>query len=336
MGGIGRRFFSRREKLKLLRLGGYCCALCKVVVTPQSCEPDHIVPYSKGGKTVLANGQILCKPCNKHKSNSLPETMTSNGFKDWPTLLPPDAPGPREWQAKAMDALQRYLGEQKPDSDFTLKADPGFGKSYFAGYAYMGLRCAGLVDWIVLMVPTTNLVTQYIDDFNDIGLKLGEAAYGNDRRDLIKNGQCGEVITYAALQSSRDAQTFYSEQAERNGGRWLLVMDEVHHLGEVAYISDEQVAEQKAWAKAIDTCLRPHILYRVSMSGTLFRSDEWSMIPGIRYRLGDDGVRVAHPHYMTDPADGVRNNWTRRMVFYTNNGRAVSYTHLTLPTTPYV
>jgi 5-methylcytosine-specific restriction endonuclease McrA len=30
---------------------------------------DHIVPWSKGGKTVLANLQTLCSVCNLGKSN---------------------------------------------------------------------------------------------------------------------------------------------------------------------------------------------------------------------------------------------------------------------------
>ena len=31
---------------------------------------DHIVPYSKGGRTTVANGQLLCADCNLKKSNN--------------------------------------------------------------------------------------------------------------------------------------------------------------------------------------------------------------------------------------------------------------------------
>lgn len=32
-------------------------------------EADHITPWSKGGKTVLENGQMLCRPCNRQKAD---------------------------------------------------------------------------------------------------------------------------------------------------------------------------------------------------------------------------------------------------------------------------
>ena len=32
-------------------------------------EADHIVPWSKGGKTVKENCQMLCRHCNRTKSN---------------------------------------------------------------------------------------------------------------------------------------------------------------------------------------------------------------------------------------------------------------------------
>ena len=32
-------------------------------------EGDHILPWSKGGKTIGENCQMLCKPCNGKKSD---------------------------------------------------------------------------------------------------------------------------------------------------------------------------------------------------------------------------------------------------------------------------
>ena len=32
-------------------------------------EADHIIPWSDNGKTTLDNGQMLCRSCNREKSN---------------------------------------------------------------------------------------------------------------------------------------------------------------------------------------------------------------------------------------------------------------------------
>lgn len=64
------RNFSDEQRLALfVRDGGICCSCGK------SCEQgafhaDHIMPHSKGGKTSLANGQLLCVACNLKKSSS--------------------------------------------------------------------------------------------------------------------------------------------------------------------------------------------------------------------------------------------------------------------------
>lgn len=34
-------------------------------------EIDHVVPFSKGGKTIRANGVACCLKCNRKKSNSI-------------------------------------------------------------------------------------------------------------------------------------------------------------------------------------------------------------------------------------------------------------------------
>ena len=34
-------------------------------------EFDHIIPYSKGGSNTYRNIQLLCEPCNRHKSDKI-------------------------------------------------------------------------------------------------------------------------------------------------------------------------------------------------------------------------------------------------------------------------
>lgn len=46
------------------------CALCgKSLVSKSECHFDHILAYSKGGKSILENCQILCTDCNLSKSD---------------------------------------------------------------------------------------------------------------------------------------------------------------------------------------------------------------------------------------------------------------------------
>lgn len=45
------------------------CCKCGVTLTWRTFEVDHIVPYSKGGKTVVGNGALICKSCNCRKGN---------------------------------------------------------------------------------------------------------------------------------------------------------------------------------------------------------------------------------------------------------------------------
>ena len=47
-----------------------CCALCgKHIEDIKDAEVDHVVPHSKGGRTVPSNAQLLCMPCNRRKGN---------------------------------------------------------------------------------------------------------------------------------------------------------------------------------------------------------------------------------------------------------------------------
>lgn len=52
------------RKSDLLKLAGAHCKICGSV---EDLEVDHIVPVSKGGRTLLENLQILCRPCHDGK-----------------------------------------------------------------------------------------------------------------------------------------------------------------------------------------------------------------------------------------------------------------------------
>ena len=65
-----RRVFTSRQKQILRLIAGNLCCICG-----QSLEfgfhADHIVPFSKGGPTIIRNGQALCPSCNLMKGSKI-------------------------------------------------------------------------------------------------------------------------------------------------------------------------------------------------------------------------------------------------------------------------
>ena len=62
-----RKFAHSDKRSKWSEQGGKC-ALCGKEVVYEECEADHIIPWSKGGRTDWDNLQVLCRDCNRTKS----------------------------------------------------------------------------------------------------------------------------------------------------------------------------------------------------------------------------------------------------------------------------
>ena len=63
------RQFRESEKRSIYEKQGGICPICGEHYEYEEMEGDHIVPWSKGGKTDISNLQMLCKKCNHEKSN---------------------------------------------------------------------------------------------------------------------------------------------------------------------------------------------------------------------------------------------------------------------------
>ncbi len=63
------REFDEKMKRKAYEQQGGICPLCKKRFEFSEMEGDHIIPWSKGGKTVMENLQMLCRLCNNAKSD---------------------------------------------------------------------------------------------------------------------------------------------------------------------------------------------------------------------------------------------------------------------------
>lgn len=63
-----RKELNRSLRFAVLKRDNYRCCICgRNVKDGVKLEIDHIVPVSKGGKTVITNLQTLCQDCNRGK-----------------------------------------------------------------------------------------------------------------------------------------------------------------------------------------------------------------------------------------------------------------------------
>ena len=63
------RAFSAAQKLAAYEFQFGICPICGNHFEIEEMEADHITPWSEGGKTSAENCQMLCKSCNRRKSN---------------------------------------------------------------------------------------------------------------------------------------------------------------------------------------------------------------------------------------------------------------------------
>lgn len=63
------RKFSENMKREAYEKQNGMCAKCGKYFNYEETEADHIKPWSEGGKTNVLNCQILCKQCNRMKSD---------------------------------------------------------------------------------------------------------------------------------------------------------------------------------------------------------------------------------------------------------------------------
>jgi hypothetical protein len=63
------RKFKEADRATVYHKQKGICPKCEGHFPLDKMEADHIVPWSKGGRTILSNLQMLCKKCNKDKSS---------------------------------------------------------------------------------------------------------------------------------------------------------------------------------------------------------------------------------------------------------------------------
>lgn len=63
------RAFTENQKIKAYERQAGICPICKKHFEIPEMEADHIIPWSDGGLTIDVNCQMLCRNCNRRKSD---------------------------------------------------------------------------------------------------------------------------------------------------------------------------------------------------------------------------------------------------------------------------
>ncbi len=63
------RAFDRRDAQAAFERQSHKCAICGDEFAFEQMQADHIIPWSKGGRTIPENCQMLCRDCNLRKGS---------------------------------------------------------------------------------------------------------------------------------------------------------------------------------------------------------------------------------------------------------------------------
>jgi superfamily II DNA or RNA helicase len=197
----------------------------------------------------------------------------------------------RGWQRRAFETWS-----VKRPVDALIVATPGAGKTRFAARVVHAALAARDVARAIVVVPREHLKGQVARVFAQSGIQL-DYVFANATRTLASDVH-GAVVTYQQVAA---APSLFRELVRVPS---IVVLDEIHHAGEEA-----------TWGQSLRNAFGG-ARYRLSMSGTPFRSDGVA-IPFVRYEAG---LSVADFSY--DYASALQDGVCRALIFPLHGGEA--------------
>ncbi len=214
-------------------VSGWKCAICGDALKP-SFHADHVVPFSRGGRTNTNNGQALCARCNQIKGANMTQL--------------------RAWQQDALNKAIKWLVTDRSDRHFLINAAPGAGKTIAACVIAKRLLDLGEVDRVIVIAPRSEVVNQWADDFRVVtGRHMTKVTARAGDVNALGIDVCA---TWSAVQGLQDAL-----QAVCRANRVLVICDEHHHA-----------AVKAAWGAGADDAFAA-AKFALILSGTPIRSD---------------------------------------------------------------
>ncbi|MET4780301.1 DEAD/DEAH box helicase [Glaciihabitans sp. UYNi722] len=202
----------------------------------------------------------------------------------------------RAWQAEALDAY--FVSEPR---DFLVAATPGAGKTTFALRLVTELLAQKKIDRVTVVAPTEHLKRQWADAAHRVGVRL-DPSFKNSHGWHGKHFH-GIAVTYAQVATRPALHKHLTE-----GGRSLVILDEVHHGGDAL-----------SWGDAIREAFEPAVR-RLSLTGTPFRSDT-SPIPFVTYYPDEHGVRTSQADYAYGYGRALADGVVRPVIFMAYAGK---------------
>jgi superfamily II DNA or RNA helicase len=190
----------------------------------------------------------------------------------------------RSHQRQLLGIVQAIAsGEARSVSDILAAVTPGGGKSLLPVIAAARLIEAGIVDRVCWVVPRDSLRLQAEEAFADpfwrqaLGHNVSVRAAEN-APDLCRS--ClGYITTYQGIAAAPDLHL-----AEFRKHRFLLVVDEIHHLPSLAEIDPHAPDDEAGWSRALLPLMETSKI-RLLLSGTLERADGRAIL-WLPYRTG--------------------------------------------------
>jgi superfamily II DNA or RNA helicase len=202
----------------------------------------------------------------------------------------------RAWQQEAI--AEYFLREPK---DFLVAATPGAGKTTFALRLVTELLAQRKIDRVTVVAPTEHLKRQWADAAHRVGVRL-DPGFKNAQGWAGKHFH-GVAVTYAQVATRAALHRGMTE-----GGRTLVILDEVHHGGDAL-----------SWGDAIREAFEP-ATRRLSLTGTPFRSDT-SPIPFVTYYPDEHGIRTSQADYAYGYGRALADGVVRPVIFMAYAGR---------------
>lgn len=264
-----RRFFTQDEVTAAWLLQDRKCRECQRDVPRDLVEGDHVLPWSRGGRTVMENLQALCIACNRRKG------IREGTAEEVPSAPVVVATAPlRHWQERALGAV---LSTSEP---VLVEACPGAGKTRFALEYVARLFSEQVINRVLIVVPTRRLIEQWVEAGTGAGggacVPLAPASWGPTQPLLAR--WAGAVFTYHSLARHT---TMYRALVAEPGFRALVIFDEIHHAG-----------TESTWGIAAQQAFMSSAARVLSLSGTAFRTRD-----PIAFVQTQGGKSVSHVAY---------------------------------------